>query len=114
MVFITKDKSGQTVWLEKGNAASGLEHIIDRHAKDFQAKHDVSEAQIDNHLNTVFTEGKIEYNRTTQRNGHIGYERLYSHDGKYYLQTGIGSNGYIVSAYPISKEDAIKLIARYK
>lgn len=114
MVFVTKDKTGQIVWLEKGNSSSGLQHIVSRHAKDFQEKHGISKSQISNHLNNVFTSGKVEYSRITQRNGRPGYERLYSYNGKYYLQTGVGTNGYIVSAYPISKADAIKLIERYK
>ena len=114
MVFVTKDKTGQVVWLEKGNESSGLQHIVSRHADDFQSKHGVSKSQISNHLNDVFTSGKVEYSRITQKNGRAGYERLYSYNGKYYLQTGVGTNGYIVSAYPISKEVAIKLIERYK
>ena len=114
MVFVTKDKTGQVVWLEKGNESSGLQHIVSRHADDFQSKHGVSKSQISNHLNDVFTSGKVEYSRITQKNGRTGYERLYSYNGKYYLQTGVGTNGYIVSAYPISKKVAIKLIERYK
>ena len=114
MVFVTKDKTGQVVWLEKGNESSGLQHIVSRHADDFQSKHGVSKSQISNHLNDVFTSGKVEYSRITQKNGRAGYERLYSYNGKYYLQTGVGTNGYIVSAYPISKEVAIKLIERYR
>lgn len=114
MVFVTKDKTGQVVWLEKGNESSGLQHIVSRHADDFQSKHGVSKSQISNHLNDVFTSGKVEYSRITQKNGRTDYERLYSYNGKYYLQTGVGTNGYIVSAYPISKKVAIKLIERYK
>ena len=112
--FITKDKTGQTVWLETGNASSGLTHIISRHAKDFQSKHGVSQANLNSHLNKVFTSGNVEYSRTTIRNGRKGYERLYSYNGNYYMLSGVGSNGYIVSAYPLSKSDASKLIRRYK
>lgn len=112
--FVTRDKTGQIVWLETGNASSGLQHIVTRHAKDFEAKHGITKSQISDHLNNVFSSGKVEYNRITNRNGRTGYERLYSYNGKYYLQTGVGTNGYIVSAYPISKSDAIKLIERYK
>ena len=114
MVFVTKDKTGQVVWLEKGNESSGLQHIVSRHANDFQSKHGISKSKISNHLNDVFTSGKVEYSRITQKNGRDGYERLYSHNRKYYLLTGVGTNGYIVSAYPINKEVAIKLIERYK
>lgn len=113
-MFITKDRTGQTVWLEKGNTSTGLQHIVTRHAKDFQEKHGIAKSQISDHLNNVFSTGNIEYSRITNRNGRKGYERLYSYKGKYYLQTGVGTNGYIVSAYPISSAEAIKLIERYK
>ena len=112
--FVTRDKTGQIVWLEKGNASTGLQHIVTRHAKDFEVKHGISRLQISDHLNNIFSSGKVEYSRITNRRGRTGYERLYSYNGKYYLQTGVGTNGYIVSAYPISKSDAIKLIERYK
>lgn len=114
IVFITKDQTGQIVWLETGNASTGLQHIVARHAKDFEEKHGVAQSQISDHLNKVFNSGKIEYNRITNRNGRMGYERLYSYNGKYYLQTGVETNGYIVSAYPVSSSEAIKLIERYK
>lgn len=113
-MFITKDRTGQTVWLEKGNISTGLQHIVTRHAKDFQEKHGIAKSQISDHLNNVFSTCNIEYSRITNRNGRKGYERLYSYKGKYYLQTGVGTNGYIVSAYPISSAEAIKLIERYK
>ena len=38
---------------------------------------------------------------------------MYSHNGKYYLLSGVGNDGYIVSAYPIKEKEAIKLIRRY-
>lgn len=114
LLFITKDKTGQTIWLETGNSSSGMTHIISRHAKDFQNKHGISQSELSSHLNKVFTSGNVEYNRTTQRSGRLGYERLYSYNGKYYLLSGVGSNGYIVSAYPLSQNEAIKLIRRYK
>lgn len=111
--FITKDKTGQTVWLESGNSGAGLEHIISRHEKDFQSKHGISKSELPNHLNQIFSNGKVEYSRVAQRAGRSGYEKLYSYNGKYYLLPGVGSNGYIVSAYPLSTTEAIKLIRRY-
>lgn len=30
MLFVTRDKTGQIVWLEKGNAGSGMGHIKSR------------------------------------------------------------------------------------
>ena len=38
IVFITKDGTGQTVWLETGSQSTGMQHIISRHADDFQTK----------------------------------------------------------------------------
>ena len=42
VLFVTKDKTGQLVWLEKGNKCAGLEHILNGdgrsrgHASDFK------------------------------------------------------------------------------
>ncbi len=42
VLFVTKDKTGQLVWLEKGNKGAGLEHILHGdgrsrgHASDFK------------------------------------------------------------------------------
>lgn len=112
IVFITKDGTGQTVWLEKGNSSAGLEHIEMRHAGDFLSKHGVEKEKIPEHLKTIFQNGKVEYSRVTDRNG--GYERLYSSQGRFYLLSGVGENGFIVSAYPIDETDAHRLIRRYK
>lgn len=32
--------------------------------------------------------------------GKTGYERDYYYNGKYFVVTGIGTNGFLVSAYP--------------
>lgn len=111
IVFITKDGTGQTVWLEKGGQTTGMQHIISRHANDFANKHSIAKSGIANHLETVFQRGKVEYSRVTRQNG--GYERLYSYNDRYYLLSGIGNNGYIISAYPIGEKAAKKLIERY-
>ena len=37
--------------------------------------------------------------------GRQGYERVYEYKGNYYTMTGIGTNGFIVSAYPVRKDD---------
>ena len=95
--------------METGNTSTGLQHIISRHGNDFQVNHGIESSKIANHLETIFQNGKIEYSRVN--NG--GYERLYSYNGKYYILSGVGANGYIISAYPIGKNKALKLIARY-
>ena len=114
VIFVANDSSGKLIWLEKGNEKSGLSHIKNRHAIDFREKHSVSIDKIPQHIKTIIEKGKLEYSKVTQRNGRECYERLYSKSGKYFLQTGVGSNGYLVSAYPISEKEALALIRRNK
>ena len=113
VLFVTNDKSGQLIWLEKGNDNAGLNHILKKHSDDFFAKHNVSKDNIASHINEIVTNGNIEYARVTKRGNRKGIEKLYSHNGKYYLLTGAGTNGFMVSAYPIKEKEAIKLKARY-
>ena len=107
IVFITKDKTGQTIWLENGNSSAGLEHIINGngrslgHAKDFEKAFGVSKAEIPNYLNKVISNGSVISNELKDINGRSGFERIYYFNKKYYVLTGIGTNGFIVTAYPI-------------
>ena len=114
VLFVTKDKSDQLIWLEKGNDNAGLNHILNKHADDFFAKYNVSKENIASHIKEIVTNGNIEYSRLTKRGNREGIEKLYSHHGNYYLLTGVGTNGFMVSAYPIKEKEAIKLKARYK
>lgn len=106
VVFITRDKSNQIVWLEKGNSAAGLEHIINGngqkpgHAKDFERAFGISKEQIPDYLSKVITHGTIIENKLVQKGNRNGFERIYYYEGKHYVVTGIGTNGFIVSAYP--------------
>ena len=50
MKFVARDGTGQIVWLEQGNAAAGLQHILSRHAKDFETKLGISEANLTKYL----------------------------------------------------------------
>lgn len=107
IVFITKDKTGQTVWLEKGNSSVGLEHSINGnrrtpgHAKDFEKTFGISKAEIPNYLNKVISNGSVISSGLKNINGRSGFERIYYFDKKYYVLTDIGTNGFIVTAYPI-------------
>lgn len=114
VIFVLHDSSGQLMWLEKGNEKSGLTHILKRHEIDFANKHGVTQDEIPKHINTIIRDGKLEYYKVIQRNGRNCYERLYSKSNQYYLQTGVGENGYIVTAYPISEKEALTLIRRNK
>ena len=106
VVFITKDATGQTVWLENGNKSAGLEHILNGdgkstgHASDFEKAFGVSKKDLPHYLNKVITYGKIASNKLVKRGNREGFERVYYYEGKHYVVTGIGTNGFIISAYP--------------
>ncbi len=96
VLLVTKDKSGQMIWLEKGNDLAGLKHILNKHADDFYVKHNISKRNIAYHIENIICNGTIEYSRITKLGNRDGIEKLYSYKGKYYLLTGIGTNGFIV------------------
>lgn len=88
--------SEKVVFLEKGNAASGLQHIL-AHAKEF-ASIGVHESEIPSFLLKAIRDGKI-----------IGYQEkglgrpIYqvNHNGREVkVAITIGDNGYIVGANP--------------
>ena len=102
IIFVTKDATGQIVWLEKGNEKSGLAHIIERHMDDFAKAIGLTEETLPQFLENVISKGMIVSN--VPSNAGTGYTRVYDYDGNYYTVTGIGTNGFIVTAYPTSKE----------
>lgn len=101
VVFTAKDKSGQTVWLEKGNEKSGLTHI-QKHTSDFVTKHNIQPKHLVGHLKKVVKNGRlVSVNKKMLSNGRVGLKKIYVYKGKYYTVGAIGTNGYIVSMYPI-------------
>ena len=114
VLFVTKDKDNQIVWLEKGNNGAGLTHILNKHANHFLKMHNVSNKNIPGYINDIITKGSIEYSRILKKENRDCIEKLYSYNGKHYLLTGIGTNGFIVSEYPVNEKKAKKLKERYK
>lgn len=110
IVFITKDQTGQIVWLETGNKSAGLSHILDGdgvttgHAADFERAFGVSREQIPNYLEKVIRHGTVVDNKIVKKGSREGYERTYYYEGKHYVITGIGTNGFVISAYPKKKK----------
>ena len=102
VVFITEDTSGQLVWLEKGNENAGLLHIIKNHMSDFNSTNNLTEQELPLFLEEVITKGKI-INSNPTKNG--GYRKIYDYSGKYYTVVAMGSNGFIVTAFPTPKEE---------
>ena len=109
VLFVTKDKTGQLVWLEKGNKDAGLEHILHGngrsrgHAYDFKKALGLESNQVSSYLQKVITYGSIVSNTIKPVGNRMGFERVYSYEGNYYIVTGIGTNGFIASAYPHKK-----------
>lgn len=114
VLFVTHDKSGRLIWLETGNSNSGLNHIVLKHSDDFLNKHNVTQDQIPNHIKNIVQTGDVEYYRTVRKGNRDGLEILYSKNDEYYLLSGVGTNGFMVSSYPIDKDEANRLKGRYK
>lgn len=106
LVFTTRGKSGQIVFLEKGNSNAGLQHILDGngnkagHAEDFKRAVGINRKEIPDYLHKIITHGTIIKEVVKTFGWKIGYERDYYYNGKYFVVTGIGTNGFLVSAYP--------------
>ena len=74
--------------------------------KDFERAFGVQRQNVGSYLKAVIKNGSVVSNRLVNiGNGRQGYERVYEYKGNYYTMTGIGTNGFIVSAYPIRKDD---------
>lgn len=107
--FVTRDKTGQIVWLESGNSSAGLEHILHHgnggrgHAQDFLDRCGVPESRIPAFLREVITHGTVVEDKVVRRHGRDGISRKYLYNGQYLILTGIGTNGFLVSAYPVDK-----------
>ena len=93
--MITRDPTGKIVWLETGNNASGLQHIIDRHGHQFNGR-GISNADIPDYVleavyqgNVVGTQGK--------KNPRTIYEFTYN-GVKQRIAVQVSENGYIVGA----------------
>lgn len=99
---INQNMVWQRVWLEKGNSYAGLEHIMQRHAKDFEEKYNISKKDIPDFLYRVVTNGQVVSNKIKIIKDHKNYERIYKYQDQYYVLAGIGDNGFLVSAYPIN------------
>ena len=107
MLFVTRDKTGQIVWLETGNKIAGFAHLQSRgHVGQIAKKFGVSESEVPRLLRNVIRDGRVVSNKIKKTNGRDGYERIYEYNGNRILLTGIGLNGFMVSAYPLKNRKA--------
>ena len=101
MLFVTRDKTGQIVWLEKGSVGSGMKHIKSRgHDEQIAKAFGIPKAEVGVYLRNVMSHGDIVSSEFKLIGRRMGYERVYYYEGEYAIVTGIGTNGFIVSAYP--------------
>jgi hypothetical protein len=98
IVAIGKNASGKVVFLEKGTAQAGLQHIVDRHAADFAAR-GITVAQIPEAVMMAATEGKVVGTVGSGRNTRTIYEIEFKGVTQR-IAVGEASNGFIVTAHP--------------
>ena len=103
------DKSGSNaqlrnshiIFLEQGNSNAGLKHIYLRHADDFKKKDYLdSEEEVSNYIESTMKE-YAPFEVTSGKRG--GLDVVYKIKDDNYLHVTIGSNGFIVTAFPSSK-----------
>ena len=99
ILFIAKDEAGNLVWLEIGNQDSGLMHIIFHHKDDFANAFGINETEIANYLYNVITHGHLSSQKPSRHKG--GFEYVYRYQNELYTFVAMGSNGYIVTAFPM-------------
>jgi len=98
---IAKTVDGQIVFLEEGNARSGLKHIVENHISQFTDL-GISPNQIPDAIITAVTQGQIVGSQGKRRsNPRAIYQFTFNGETKY-LAVQVSDNGYIVSANPRS------------
>lgn len=95
VVMITRDPSGKIVWLESGNATSGLQHIINEHGHQFNGK-GISNEDIPDYVLEAIYQGNI-VGTQGRKNPRTVYEFTYN-GVKQRIAVQVSKNGYIVGA----------------
>lgn len=107
VIFTARDSTGQIVWLEKGSKTAGYVHLKSRgHVGQIAKKFGVFESEVPRLLHNIIRDGRIVSNEIRKTNGREGYERIYEYNNERILLTGIGLNGFMVSAYPLKSRKA--------
>lgn len=99
IVRVVRLSDGRIVFLEKGNQYSGLQHILEGHAGDF-ANRGISEDEIPDVIMQALQQGNI-VGIDDRNSGGTMYEVTINGTSQY-IKIVVGSNGYIVTAYPWS------------
>ncbi|WGL53950.1 hypothetical protein P5P86_09010 [Nocardioides sp. BP30] len=97
VMMVFRDSDGRIVFLEKGNANAGFEHILGEHADDF-VKAGIPKSEIQSVIKQALTDGNVV---GTQGRGRLIYEVTVDGEVRHVAIT-VGKNGYIVGANPRS------------
>ena len=101
IVRIAKNPDGKIVFLEEGNAKTGLQHILRNHILEF-AEQGISPEQIPDAIMTAVTQGQmVGFQGKTSSTPRTVYELTFNGETKY-MAVQVSENGYIVSANPRS------------
>ncbi len=96
IIFVAKLSNGNKIFLEK-NAAN---HIVKRHALDFEKAFGIKSDEIPNLLHEVISKGKLVSSNVKSVDGKTYFSNKYYYKGNYSIVCGIAENGYIETAYP--------------
>ncbi|WP_226504475.1 hemagglutinin repeat-containing protein [Pseudomonas sp. MWU16-30317] len=96
VVDIRRLPDGRTVWLENGTDAAGLQHIYKRHEVDFINK-GISRDDIPNVVMNALERGEV-----VGTNGSANVYRITYNGVEQNIAVGVGSNGFVVRANPVS------------
>jgi len=93
--MVTRTPDGKLLWLETGNNSVGLNHIVNRHSADF-ARKGIPTNNIPSFLRGILQSAPINSGTTPS-----GPFADYMVNGNVF-RVAYGTNGFIVSFYPIS------------
>ena len=114
VIFVVRDKSGQLIWLEKGDLGVGLNHIFAHHENDFLNKFGANKDEIPYLIKDIILKSKILYEHKEYRNGILCLTKIYLYKDKHLILGAIGSNGFISSIYPIDEEEYKRDIKKWE
>ena len=111
VVRIARRPDGQIVFLEQGDARSGLQHVLDRHGEDFAAR-GIPPDKVPDVIMKALTEGR---NLGSQGQGAGRPVYQVAVDGMtQFISITVGNNGYVVGANPANRALVDKLVRSAK
>jgi filamentous hemagglutinin len=96
VVATGRTADGSVVFLETGTPDAGLQHILLRHGDDFLNK-GIASADIPSVVMDAVTNGTV-----VGTNGSASVYQIMYNGSPQYVAVGVGSNGFIVRANPVS------------